>query len=432
MNTRKSAIDLLGRWDASEAYINLTVGHATAHLSDTDRRYLTALLYGTVERLITLDYYIGVLTRRSELDPTTRDILRLGLYELLFMRTPAHAAVNEWVKMTRNRGEASFVNGVLRTALREPQKLTLPPREKNLARHLSVAHSVPIGTVRRLLDILGNETEAFLSAVNGTDGMTLRVNTARTTREEYLATLQARGIACQKTPYAPHGIKLSESHPPRTLPGYDEGLFYIQDEASQICVAALDAQSDMTVIDLCACPGGKSFGTAMDMQNRGSIRACDLHASKLPLISDGAARLGLTCITTQEHDATQPQTDLIGKCDRVICDVPCSGLGVLSKKADLRYKDMEAADRLPLLQTEILETAATYVRAGGILVYSTCTINPKENEGVTDAFLMSHPDFIAQDFAIGELLSEEGKLTLYPHIHATDGFYIAKLKRRAL
>ncbi len=430
MNTRKIALDLLAKYDTGEAYINLAIGHACDTLSDGERRYLTALVYGTIEKLITLDYYISALAKRSDLDPVTRDIVRLGLYELLYMRTPAHAVVNECVKLARSRGEASFVNGVLRAAAREPDKLTPPPREKNLARHLSIAYSMPPRTVRLLLDILGEETEAFLTAVNTPRGMTLRVNTTRTSREDYLAKLASAGIDATPTPYAKSGILLSSSLPPRTLPGWDNGEVYVQDEASQIATEALGCTPDMTVIDLCACPGGKSFGAACDMQNRGRIASRDLHASKLSLITDGAARLGITCIEVSEHDATVSDPALIDTADRVICDVPCSGLGVLSKKADLRYKDMEAADRLPLLQAQILEHAATYVKAGGILLYSTCTINPKENEGVTDAFLSTHPAFTPCDFTVGSLSSAKGHLTLYPHLHATDGFYIALLKRR--
>ncbi len=430
MNIRKIALDLLGRWDTGEEYINLTIGRACETLSDTDRRFLTALLYGTVERLITLDYHIGALAKRSELDPTTRDILRLGLYELLYMHTPPHAAVNECVKLARNRGEAGFVNGVLRAAARAPEALLPPPREKNPARHLSVAYSVPLRTVRLLLDIFGEETEAFLAAVNTPRGITLRVNTTRTTREALLSTLAEAGVYATPSPFTKSGILLTESHPPRTLPGWEDGLFYIQDEASQIAVEALGAEAGMTVVDLCACPGGKSFGAACEMHNTGKLCSRDLHPSKLSLIEDGAARLGITIIETAAHDASSPEKALVGKADRVICDVPCSGLGVLSKKADLRYKDTEAAERLPVLQREILETAALCVKPGGVVLYSTCTVNPAENQGVTEAFLADHPEFDACGFTVGSLTAPSGHLSLYPHIHHTDGFYIAKLKRR--
>jgi 16S rRNA (cytosine967-C5)-methyltransferase len=430
MNCRRLALDLLTRWEAGEEYINLTIGHACETLSDPDRRYLTALLYGTVERRITLDYEIGKLSGRSSLDPTTRNILRLGLYELLYMHTPAHAAVNETVALTRNRGEAGFVNGILRTALRSPELLTPPPKEKNLARHYSVKYSLPAQTVRLLLAVLGEQTEDFLAAINAPHGMTLRVNTMRIGREAYLLRLSEAGIAAAPTPYAPFGVVLDRSYPPRELPGFDEGLFYVQDEASQIAVAALSPTPGSLVLDLCACPGGKSFGCAMTMGDTGEVRAFDLHASKLSLITEGAARLGLTCLRVAEQDSASPDRALLGQGDFVLCDVPCSGLGVLSKKADLRYKDPSVALRLPELQLRLLEAGATCLKEDGTLLYSTCTVNPAENEGVTDAFLRDHPAFTYVPFSVGALSCEAGHMTLYPHLHHTDGFYIAKLKRR--
>ena len=431
MNRRRYALDLLSRWEAGEEYINLTIGRAAKETSDSDRKYLTALLYGTVEKCITLDYYIGTLAKRSDLDATTRNILRLGLYELLYMHTPSHVVVNETVSLGRNAGEKGFINGILRSALRSKESLTPPPYEKNPARHLSVKYSMPISTIRLLTSILGEETQAFLTAVNASHGITLRINTLKISREDYLALLLEKEISATPTPYAPYGILISTSLSPKDLPGFEEGWFYVQDEASQIAVSALAPKQGSRVIDLCACPGGKSFGAALLMENEGQIRSFDIHASKLSLISEGANRLGLSSVVVSQGDATVSNPQLIGIGDYIICDVPCSGLGVLGKKADLRYKDMEGVESLPQLQLSILETGATYLKEDGVLLYSTCTIRPEENEKVTDAFLASHPEFSYMPFACGALSAPKGHITLYPHIHGTDGFYIAILKRSA-
>lgn len=428
MNLRLTALRVLARWEAGDAYINLAIGRAAEALPDADRRYLTALVYGTVERKLTLDYAIGALTHRSEVSPAAKAILECGLYELFYLHTPRHAAVNAWVELAGSRGEKSFVNGVLRAAT-ALDALPLPPRDKNEARYLSVCYSVPLATVKRLTTILFDETEEFLRATALPPRMTLRVNTLKISCADYLARLAAAGIEASETPFAPTGVRLSGTCPPRDLPGFAEGWFFVQDEASQIATEALGARSGETVIDLCACPGGKSFGAAISMADRGRVLSFDLHASKLSLIESGAARLGLTCITAGEHDATLPDPALVGLADRVICDVPCSGLGVISKKPDLRYKDLRAADELPTLQRAILENAAGCVRPGGVLLYSTCTVNPRENEAITDAFRASHPAFIAEDFTVGTLSSVDGRLTLYPHRHGTDGFYLAKFRR---
>ena len=431
MNVRPIALDVLSRWEEGAQYINLALGYKLGGLEEADRRFLTALVYGTVEKCITLDYYIGVLSGRGALDATTRNILRLGLYELLYLNTPRHAAVSLTVDLARNAGEKSFVNGCLRSALRSPELLVPPPRERNLARHLSVKYSVPRDTVRLFLEIFGEEEiEIFLTSVNSRTGMTLRVNTLRTTREDYLARLAEAGIDATPTPHAPASVYLPESYPPKALPGWEEGLFFVQDEASAVAVCALGAEAHHRVLDLCACPGGKSFGAAMDMQNEGTLRAYDLHPAKLSLVEEGARRLGLSVIETAAQDAADPDPRLIGWADRIICDVPCSGLGVLSKKADLRYKDLGAASNLPALQYEILSAAALCLAEGGRLIYSTCTVCPQENEAVTDRFLAAHPDFTYVPFEVGGLSAPLGHLTLYPHIHRTDGFYIARLERR--
>ncbi len=430
MSVRKIALTALAKWEDGAEYINLTVSGVLENCDPSDRAFITAILYGVVERKLTLDYHIAALTKGANLSPLTKNILRMGIYEVVYMHTAPYAAVNETVKLCRHKGEASLVNGILRRIAREPACLTLPPKDKNIFRYLSVAYSIPLPTVRRLHAWLGEDTEAFLKTTLTKAPLTLRINTVKVGVEDYLRLLKEAGISASLSSICDGVIKVEEDIPPKKLLGYDLGYFYVQDPASALTSFVLDPQPNHTVLDICSAPGGKAFGAAIQMQNTGEVHAFDLHSSKLSLIEDGAKRLGLTSLVVKEADGTQPLPQWGGKADRVICDVPCSGMGVLAKKADLRYKPTETMDTLPPLQLRILENASGYVKKGGILVYSTCTVNPEENEGVVRAFLSSHPDFTLTPFAIGELTALDGHITLYPHKHGTDGFYIARLAKR--
>lgn len=435
MNVRKTALRLVMEWEERRTYVNITVPGASDKLPPRDKTLLTALVYGTVERLITLDYFIGAFSARSpkDLDLYTRCLLRLGLYQVLYFKgIPAHAAVNETVNLARNPAERGFVNAILRTAVRRRQDLPMPPRDKNLARYLSVRYSVPLWIVKRFLSDFDDETEALLDAFDRRPPLTLAVNTMKISREEFLAKLAEGGIYAAPTPYAPRGVQLAESTSPKSLPGFEEGWFWVQDEASQLAVAALGAEAGETVLDLCACPGGKSFGAAVDMKDSGRVCSFDLHESKLPLVISGAERLGLESLSVAQHDATVPMEDWVGRADRVICDVPCSGLGVLAKKPDLRYRAEEGVLTLPLLQYAILENAASYVKAGGVLLYSTCTLSRAENQETVARFLAEHGEFAPEDFSFGEPESKGGMLLLTPHKHRTDGFFLCKMRKREM
>lgn len=433
VNTRKLALRLLTEWETGDKFINLVLEDARVRaLPPLERRFLTALLYGTVERLLTLDYYIEKLANRplKSMAPHTRRVLRLGLYQLCFMDgVPDHAAVSETVALAGSRAERGFVNAIMRGAQRAPERL-LPPQGE-VARRLSLTYSFPINTVRHFLQEYGEEmSERILASFNETQPLTLRVNTCRTNRAALLAALCDAGYPADATAFSPVGIRLRESVDPTVLPGFAEGHFYVQDEASQIAAAALGVQPGAVVVDTCACPGGKSFGLAIDMKDTGSLYALDLHESKLSLIEKGAARLGLTCIRAAVHNGENAKSELCGKADYVICDAPCSGLGVLGKKADLRYRGGERLESLPPLQQRILAAAAQYVRPGGTLVYSTCTLNRAENEDVRAQFLATHPSFSAMPFSVGDLKAPEGYCRLLPPVHQTDGFFIAKFKRK--
>lgn len=431
-SVRRLALSLLLSQEEDDRYLNLMLSApAVLRLAPDDRHFLTALLYGTVERRLTLDYFIGKFSdrRAADLSPHTRMALRLGLYQLLFMQgVPAYAAINETVALGTSRGEKSLLNAVLRRAQKDGAP-ALPPREKSPARYLSLAYSFPVPLVRAFLAQYGEEmTEDILRAYNLPPALTLRVHTARISREAFLDRLRDAGYAARPTPFSPHGVRLDASADPTALPGFAEGDFFVQDEASQIAVAALDAHDAALTVDTCACPGGKTFGAAMDAAGQGRVIAMDLHESKLPLVREGAARLGLDNVEARVHNGEEPLPELIGRADRVLCDAPCSGWGVLGKKPDMRYRAATRSD-LPALQGKLLSAASAYVRPGGLLVYATCTLNEAENGGVCSEFQKNHPEFVPSDFRCGGIRSYGGRLHLLPPIHHTDGFFIARFRR---
>ncbi len=433
MNVRKLAFNMLCRAEEENTYVNLMLSGAHAITAD-EKRFLTALLYGVTEKRITLDYYMAILAKRpkDEIDAYTKNILRIGLYQLLFMDgVPAFAAVDECVKMARNKGEAAFINAVLRSCERERETLNPPPKEKNLARHFSVKYSFPTAIVRLFIEQYGEEeTEKLLSAFSRIPSLCLRVNNKLVTREKLLSALLERGFSAREDKYSEDGILVDGNAMPKNLPGYEQGLFFVQDTASQVAVRALSPKENSVIIDVCACPGGKSFSAALLSRDKGKVISFDVSESKLGLIESGARRLHLDSVKAYCHDSREARKELVSCADYVICDVPCSGLGVLAKKPDLRYRDEDFSSLVPL-QYEILCASSEYLKVGGVMTYSTCTLNREENEKQVERFLSEHENFSFVDFSVSTLESERGMLTLYPHIHGTDGFFVAKIQRNA-
>ena len=434
MNIRKLALDLLMKYEVSETYINLALSsHSADSLTREERAQLTALLYTTVERKLTYDYYISAISGRSleDIDPYTKNVLRLGICQILEMNSvPDFAAVNESVKLARNKGEAGFVNALLRSVVRQKDCLPLPREDKNYRRYLSVKYSFPLWIVKTLDKLYGREaTEKLLISFNENKYTDLTVNTMKTTAEELRLALAERGIETVPSVSPTYSIRIPRSVNPEHLPGFNKGHFFVQDGACVISALALDTKAGEKVIDVCSCPGGKSFITAILMGGEGEIHSFDLHESKLSLIAEGADRLGIDIIDIDCVDATEPREDLFGKADKVICDVPCSGLGVLAKKPDLRYKSEESVLDLPELQLSILKESAKYLKAGGEILYSTCTLRREENEEVVEKFLECNPEFTKIDFIAENIKSAYGMVTLTPHVNNTDGFFMAKLKK---
>ena len=431
-NIRKIALELLHSYEMEGRYVNLLLSSPRLKaLSKDEMSFLTALLYGTVEKKIKYDYIISALSSRqiSEIDPYVRDVLRLGLCQILDMDSiPDFATVNESVKLARHKGEAGFINALLRKAVKSKDNLPLPKREKNVLRYISVNYSIPLETVKLFASIFGkDDCESVVASLSSNTALSITVNENKISRDELLEKLADFGAKPSK--YSQNGIIFEKSVPPKQLPGFDNGDFFVQDEASRISSLVLGAELADVVIDVCAAPGGKTLGAAIRVGKNGQVYSFDLHESKLSLIDSSVKRLGLDNVKISKRNALDPDETLIGMADKVICDVPCSGFGVFGKKPDLRYKDLSEIVELPPLQYSILEESAKYLKQGGIIVYSTCTFNPAENEGVTDKFISEHPEFSYESCDVAGIDMSAGKITLLPHVHGTDGFYIAKLRK---
>jgi len=434
MDVREAAYLSLLRCESGGKYSNLEVDSAIKKygFGGHDRALFTALVYGVIEKQITLDYLLAKLCAKpwDKVESKVKHLLRLGAYQILFLdRIPDSAACNETVELAKvhtHKGTSGFINGILRSLSRTKNNLPYP--EKGSDEYLSVRYACPAWLCCFWREQYGEERcEALLDAVNRNPRITLRVNTLKTDRETLMASLRALGIDCEPTSLSPHGILLSEYTPVADVTPLAEGLCFVQDEASQLCAMALGAKAGDRVLDTCSCPGGKSFGIALAMQNEGSLISMDLHESKLSLVEKGAARLGITCLTTAVQNGTKPREDLKESFDRVLCDVPCSGLGVIAKKPDLRHKSPDDIARLPAIQYAILENGASYVKKGGALLYSTCTLNKEENEEVAQRFLAEHPEFEAS--AEGMPFGKTA-VTLFPDEHSTDGFFMARFVKK--
>ena len=433
MSSRELAYKILKNALSGATYSNIAIDNALKknELSDADAGLLTAIVMGVTERRLTLDYIINKLSSRpDEVESDTRILLQMGIYQVTYLdRIPEYAAVNETVDLAPRRSRG-FVNAVMREYLRRKQKGTLnelfPDEASDPVGYLSVFYSFPVDMCERFLEIYGlDRTKRIFDIFNRPPRLTLRINTLKISREGYAALLDERGIKYTLSDRLENAILL-ENISFGALPGFDEGYFFVQDEASQICVEALGAEPDMLMIDACSCPGSKSFGSAIKMENKGRVLSFDLHDSKLKLSDKSAARLGIDVITAEVRDGRVCDESLIGQADRVLCDVPCSGLGVIAKKPEIRYKSLADFKRLPEIQLAILENCSQYVKVGGTLVYSTCTVLPEENGENVAKFLASHPEFSPVDFQIGDVASEGGMLSLSPDLHGTDGFFVAK------
>ncbi len=429
VSAREVALDILLRCEKDGGYANLALDAALSRteLSSADRGLVTELVFGVIERKITLDHYITKLSsaKLCDVEPRVLMLIRMALYQLAFLdRIPAYAAVNESVSLCPKRAKG-YVNAILRSFMRLDAPIALPddPVER-----LSVEYSYPTALCELFSSEFGYErARSLFAAMNENPKPTLRVNTLKTDREAVISALEKEGIKAEKSLVAPNGLTMSGGAV-ATLSGLREGEFFVQDEASQICCEALGAVAGDFVIDVCAAPGSKSFGAAINMENKGRVLSCDLHKNKLSLIEKGAKKLGIDIIEARAADGRVGIEELFGKADKVICDVPCSGYGVIAKKPEIRYKDPKETERLPEIQYDILESCSRYVKEGGVLVYSTCTVLHRENGANIERFLNAHKDFYAEDYEVCG--KKYGAITTFmPDTDKTDGFFVARLRK---
>ena len=437
---RQLVLDGLNSVFEKGAYSGIVLDHMVkeAGLDRRDIGFVTRLFYGVIERSVTLDYcicsYAGKPLRK--LDVQVVNILRMGLYQLAYMdAVPDSAAVNESVKLTGYAKKASakgFVNAILRRFLREQKQFPLPDAKKDRLGALAVETSCPKWILALWAKQYGLEfAKETALAMLEPPKVQLRVNPLVTTAAELKQELESAGFAVETVVGLPDALTvLDTAQSLDTLPSYRKGAFYVQDLASQWCVRALDAKPGERILDLCAAPGGKSIGAAMDMKNTGEIRAFDLYEHKVSLMEQNFARLGLSCMHAACGDAAVYRAEL-GSFDRVFCDVPCSGLGVMRRKPEIRLKPEAEVKALPELQYSILCNAAKYVKSGGVLIYSTCTVNKEENSMVCEKFLKEHPDFCLREIREPSAARQENVgITLLPQCTASDGFYLAKLMKK--
>jgi len=440
MDAREVALKVINEVNMNAAYANIALAREInkQQLSDQDRRFVTELVYGTIKAGATLDWLLSHYISRPlhKVAPVVRDILRMGIYQIFFLsKVPVSAACNQAVELTKKYGHAGtvkFVNAVLRNAGRNPEKAVYPKREDNPVRYLALKYFHPEWLVQRWVDRLGlDATEALCAVNNTTPPLSLRTNTLKNNRDELAKIITAEGVIFAMSKWAPEGIVCTEYPAIARMKSLQEGLFQVQDESSMLVAHVLDPQPGEFIIDACGAPGGKSTHIATLMRNAGRVLSTDLYEHKLAITRENASRLGITIIETKAIDAVNLGNLYPKQADRVLVDAPCSGLGVLRRKPDSRWRKNEAMLRdLPKLQQAILESAAACVKLGGILVYSTCTTEPEENQDIVASFLAKTTDFELQN-AGGYLpvKSEAKTVQLWPHIDEVDGFFIARMVR---
>ncbi len=427
---RQTAFEILNRIQKDNSYSNLVLDSFLdkSELPKVEKSFASALVYGVIERLITLDYELSLYLKQplKKLKPQVLTVLRMGAYQLLFMdKVPASAAINESVKLTKNNG-VSFASGLVNAVLRKVSSNGISEIDD-----ISVKYSAPQWLCDLWIKDYGVENAVkLLESTFGLVESTVKVNTLKTDANNLKKILKDEGFEAVESELIENAMTVSGSGALHKTKAYRDGLFHVQDLASQLCCSALGDTENDIVFDICAAPGGKSFTIAQNMNNSGKIYSMDLYPQRINLIKNGAERLGITNIEATVNDGERFNNQL-PKADKILCDVPCAGLGVIRKKPEIRYKKFAEVDKLPELQYSILCVSAKYLKTGGTLIYSTCSLNKAENEFVIEKFLSEHSNF--ETFTVLPELERYAEKTDYvslmPHLHGCDGFFIAGLRK---
>jgi len=440
-NIRKLALNILDHLEETGGYSNLVVNKLVhkEEISYQDKRFISNLVYGVLENRIFLDYIIRKYSsiRLKKIQGSTLNILRMGAYQLIFLdKVPDSAAVNESVNLVKkaNPRSSGFVNGILRSMVREKDNLPLPKREDDIIEYLSVKYSHSKWIVEKFTSDFGVDfAEGILKANNNKPLMNIRTNTLKNTREELMAKLEAIGMGVTASTFNKSGIivnSFDESIVNINL--YREGCFIIQDNGSMLISEILDPKPGERVLDVCSAPGGKTTHMAELMKNEGVVVARDVYDHKLELVNNSVNRLGISIVETELHDGTVFKESEEKSYDKVLLDAPCSGFGIIRRKPEIKYnKSLDDVISLSSLQYEMLEVNSKYLKVGGEMIYSTCSINKEENEHVVEKFVKDNDEFEIVDISgkISTIDIKTKTITLYQTFNETDGYFICKLKR---
>lgn len=429
-NARQTAFEILCKIQRDSSYSNLALESAldNSEMSGVEKAFTSALVYGVIERLYTLDFEISQYLSQhlKKLKPQLLTILRMGTYQILFMdKIPDSAAINESVKLTK-KNSMSFASGLVNAVLRKVCNNGITETDD-----MTVKFSAPEWLCKLWSSAYGDDNcQKLLESTFGYADTVIRVNTLKTDADKLISILNNEGITAEKSAVINDALIITKSGALHKTKAYTDGLFHVQDTSSQLCCKALNVQSDDIVLDVCAAPGGKSFTLCQMLENSGMVYSFDIHQHRIKLIENGAKRLGITNLTAMENDASLFNAT-IPQADKILCDVPCAGLGVIRKKPEIRYKNYDEINSLPELQYQILKTSSEYLKVGGTLVYSTCSLNPDENENVIKRFLDENKNFESVKI-LAELprySNDTDYISLMPHIHGCDGFFIAAVRK---
>lgn len=439
MNAREIAYKILLDVEKNKNYSNMSINKhfKDAKLSNQDRGLATEIVYGVIENKYYLDYIIDKLSKvkTNKMEIYVKTLLRVGIYQILFLNSISdYAAVNETVNLAKKKNAkvSGFINGILRNVIRQKEEIG-KIKVKDDVDYLAIKYSYDKWMIRNWMIHFGREfTEELLEANAQKPSIYLRTNTLKITRDELIEKLQKQNIKAEKVNAVEEAIKVENLKDIENNSLYKDGLFTVQDISSMLVGKVMNPDENSLILDVCSAPGGKTTHIATLMKNTGQVVSRDIYEHKLKLIKSSCKRLNLTNVDVQEYDAMKLDRDSIGKFDYVLADVPCSGLGIIRRKPEIKYKEKEEFRQLPPIQKKILENASKYVKKGGTLIYSTCTIQDSENIDVINEFLQKNRNFELapiNEVKVDLENQEKGYMKIYPNVHEMDGFFISKLIR---